>query len=432
MKVAFYIPNQSIKDVNLEHIDLGNPGIGGTEYAMLALAFYLGKMSKYDITLYVSNELNNYPLNCNVHFVNNLKDVLSLSLANQIRILVVHHSQETMDKNVFQTLRNANISIVVWIHNFLKTKYLTYYNSIDSIKRIVFVGKEFYSLYIDHEAYSKSLYIYNGVSVLEKESISYNSRSNNVTYIGNLIPGKGFHILAKAWKKVIQEVPDAVLHVIGSGKLYNRNACLGKYGLAEYRYEKKFMKYLLNKDGKPLESVKFYGILGNEKNEVLDITKVGIPNPTGFSETFGYTAVEMQMRGCLISTKKCPGYLDTVFSNGLLYSNNRQLAKCIVELLKRQSNNYSSMLEFIQENFEFGKVAIRWEEMFDDIVQGKKIMPINVDNCTSKGIKIRIFLRKMKTKYPCLKILPTYYFVYSIIVSVFSIATYKQLIRKLL
>ena len=142
MKVAFYIPNKSIKDVNLEHIDLGNPGIGGTEYAMLALAFYLGKMSKYDITLYVSNKLNNYPLNCNVHFVNNLKEVLSQSLANQIRILVVHHSEETMGKNAFQALGKSNISIVVWIHNFLKTKYLTYYNSIDAIKRIVFVGKQ--------------------------------------------------------------------------------------------------------------------------------------------------------------------------------------------------------------------------------------------------------------------------------------------------
>lgn len=137
MKVAFYIPNKSIKDVNLEHIDLGNPGIGGTEYAMLALAFYLGKMSKYDITLYVSNKLNNYPLNCNVHFVNNLKEVLSQSLANQIRILVVHHSEETMGKNAFQALGKSNISIVLWIHNFLKTKYLTYYNSIDAIKRIV-------------------------------------------------------------------------------------------------------------------------------------------------------------------------------------------------------------------------------------------------------------------------------------------------------
>ena len=64
--------------------------------------------------------------------------------------------------------------------------------------------------------------------------------------------------------------------------MYNKNTKLGKWGIAEENYEKVFMPYLLDKNGKILSSVTFYGKTVNEKYEILGKTKVGVPNPGGY------------------------------------------------------------------------------------------------------------------------------------------------------
>jgi glycosyltransferase involved in cell wall biosynthesis len=71
------------------------------------------------------------------------------------------------------------------------------------------------------------------------EYISPENKEQIVTYVGALIPTKGFHKLAKVWKNILKKVPTAKLQVIGDGKLYNKNAVLGPHGIAEAKYEKK-------------------------------------------------------------------------------------------------------------------------------------------------------------------------------------------------
>lgn len=39
MKVAFYLPNKFCY-ADCSNVDLGNPGIGGTEYMIIALAYH--------------------------------------------------------------------------------------------------------------------------------------------------------------------------------------------------------------------------------------------------------------------------------------------------------------------------------------------------------------------------------------------------------
>ena len=89
---------------------------------------------------------------------------------------------------------------------------------------------------IDDDVITKTSYIYNMVDC-KKLQIRETKFQKEVTYIGSLIREKGFHVLAKAWKDVLKEVPDAKLNVIGSGKLYNRGSQLGKYGIADKEYE---------------------------------------------------------------------------------------------------------------------------------------------------------------------------------------------------
>lgn len=65
-----------------------------------------------------------------------------------------------------------------------------------------------------------------------------------------------------------------------------------------------FMPHLLDEKGNILQSVTFWGKLGNEKYEILKRTKVGIANPGGY-ETFCISAVEMQLYGAkVVSCKK--------------------------------------------------------------------------------------------------------------------------------
>lgn len=116
------------------------------------------------------------------------------------------------------------------------------------IKSVICVGREMLDLYRDEKCFSKMDYIFNGcvlpdIAKFQKQLTNIKSRQNIVTYIGSIVPSKSFHWLAKAWPNVLKRVPDAQLYVIGSGNLYNKDAKLGKYGVASKEYEQLFMPF---------------------------------------------------------------------------------------------------------------------------------------------------------------------------------------------
>ena len=41
MKVAFYLENKDIQNVDFSHPELGNPGCGGTQFLFAATPYYL-------------------------------------------------------------------------------------------------------------------------------------------------------------------------------------------------------------------------------------------------------------------------------------------------------------------------------------------------------------------------------------------------------
>ena len=49
-------------------------------------------------------------------------------------------------------------------------------------------------------------------------------------------------------------------------------------------------------------------------DDILKNIRVGCPNPTGDSETFCLSAVEMQAMGCVVAAMEAPGYYDTFFN----------------------------------------------------------------------------------------------------------------------
>ncbi|MCL1937871.1 MAG: glycosyltransferase family 4 protein [Candidatus Azobacteroides sp.] len=409
MRIAFYLRNANISTIDCRNILDGNPGIGGSEYAIISVATLLSQRNKgFDIVLYAQDK-GLLPDNLHIELADNI-DLSVQKAIEQVMTLMIVDCKDMDNATVIKYSKTMNF--VIWGHNFLPYRTLNFYARQQNILRIVNVGREQWDLWRDHPIFCKSDYIYNGIflpSISKHDITPYHKRSKNVIYIGSLMHIKGFHVLAKAWKIVLKSVPEANLYVVGSGKLYNKNSELGKWGIADNEYENTFMPDLLDEAGNLLPSVHFMGIMGKEKNDLLLKCKVGVPNPSGNTETFGFTAIEMQAMGCLVTTKRCPGYLDTVAPNGILYESESQLAGNIVRLLQRTNNDYLSMYNFIKNRFDYDLIISEWEKLlYNCETRNKKhihsISPLSNPMYHCK--KLKEFMRKLKELMPFTKHIP--------------------------
>ena len=399
--ISFYLDNSTIKDIDCRNIIDSNPGIGGTEYAIITISHLLSMQEKYKVTLYTLYKSDLLPTSIKSQKVKGLIEAIKLAEIDKQSILVFRHAPYKCIEELKKI--RTSVKLIVWCHNFAMGRWLTIYAKHPSIARILNVGSEQLDLYRDHKAFLKSDYIYNGLDINTppQELPIYSSRPNIVTYIGNIKREKGFHLLAQAWKRVLEEVPNAQLNVIGSGQLYDRSVKMGKYGIAESEYENYFIPYILNEKEEILPSVHFLGIMGKEKEEIIRQTRIGVPNPSGVSETFGFTAVEMQLFGCLITTKKCAGYLDTVANTGILYNDENCLAQNIITLLKKESNQYNKTFNFLRNNFSFEVVVKDWCLFLDSVMNNKgRIHPLSNENLDFEHKRLKDILRKIKNKIP--------------------------------
>ena len=369
-KVAFYFDNSRISQVDCRDIESGNPGIGGTEYLFLLISTLLTKRdNNIDITVF--NTSKGWIPEClKVQIFTSINDAYVYADNHGYDYFVFRpHIGETFEEELKYSSFHGKTKLIPWCHNFLTYKQLSLYSKSDMIARIICVGREQMDLYMDLPAYNKSDYIYNCFDIDEDtiaavRNNSFSERKNIVTYIGSIVPAKGFHILAKAWPQIEKSVPDAQLYVIGSGQLYDRDAVMGSFNIAENTYESMFMRYLTNGE-KINENVHFMGIMGKEKESILLKTKVGVPNPSGNTETFGLTALEFQSNGAKVITKKCAGYMDTVF-NGNLYSDEKNIAKLIINALKSKDLDYESFVKKNDAIFSQDMIIKQWEKLFKD------------------------------------------------------------------
>lgn len=362
-KIAFYLDNKTISDIDVNQLEYGNPGIGGTEYLILLVSTMLAcNEHTMSIKLWITHQ-QKLPEYIQYSVVNNLSEAICKAEEEQYDIFILKHDVDNIINNYIVT--STTLKFYIWCHVFICYWELDYYANNPYVHKVVYVGREMLDLYRDHPLYDKSVYIYNCINLEGcRESVihhPFSTRQHIVTYVGSLVPYKGFHRLARIWPAILKAVPDAQLFVIGSGRLYNSSAVLGQYGIAEKSYEESFMKYL-SRDGHILPSVHFMGKMGVEKNEILLKTKVGVPNPTGITETFCLSAVEMQVYGAVLATVKAPGYMDTV-KNGVLCSNDRNLAETIIRLLKTDKSNYEEAMNFFEKEFSLDSILLKWKQL---------------------------------------------------------------------
>ena len=415
-KVAFFYENSGRVGFNFTTIAQGNPGIGGGAYMFYLVAWLLAtRHNGISVTL-LNTHKGQFPPELKVAEVNDMEDAARYCQENGIEHLVVKHSDSNLQhRELFNSTQGPKL--IVWCHNFANGRQLSFYAKSRAVERLICVGSEQMDRYRDHEAFAKSDYIFNCVVAptrQQHQAVQENNAyaNNSVVYIGAVIPSKGLHLLTAAWPKVKAAVPDAHLYIIGSGALYGGNPQLGPWNLAEPAYEMRVLNPILV-NGKLMEGVHLLGVLGKEKYDVLSQMRVGVPNPSGETETFCISAVEMQLMGARIVSKQCPGYLDTV-RNGVLVKKNSDLADAIIQELKAPRNKKETSLAHNHEgglfhDFSTSSVAHDWEQLITHAIpEGRHlhpILPLRNPRFESKWLKER--LRQCKQHLPWLyRVLP--------------------------
>lgn len=404
MKIAIYIHNAGIADVDCSDMETGNPGIGGTEYCILLLAQIYKQAYPADEVILIASREGRLPAVDRVIVEEDLYNVPKTAREAGADVLVVSslYEGQYLDERFFDRVSQARQRTVTWGHNFCLSPYCNRLVACDYVNANVFVGRQQYDRYIDHAVVKKSTYIYN-MYPMDSEGRRGSDFPPVVTYIGSLVPQKGFQVLAAAWKEILARVPDAQLNVIGSGQLYSRDEKLGRFGIAEERFEKEFMKGLTDENGDVLPSVHFLGVMGAEKKDVIMGTAVGVVNPTGRTETFGLSALDFESRGVPVVTIAKGGFLDTVLDGktGLLYHSTSELAVCVAELLRDREKNIRFGEEGIRlaETFAPRKIIAQWHVLFERVCRDEKPDFITPDSFMNTNLKrFRVLNRRIKDK----------------------------------
>lgn len=413
IKVSFYLENKGYTNVDLRIPEKGNPGIGGTQFTTLATAYYLNQLySDHIEVLILANSRELFPSTLSIWQAESLVDAARKSEQAGCDIFVFQ--SPLADHEIYNQLRQLKLKAIARSNN---TPYSSGFNQIaecPQVKAHVCVGQEQLDLLRDHKVFTKSICIFNPFNL--EEFVPKNNRikkGNTVVFLGNIIYAKGFHYLARVWKKILKARPDAKLIVIGSGKLYDRNQVLGTWEIAEEAYEAQWIRpFLSDEKGNLLNSVHFVGLLGEEKIEILQHADVGVVNPSGLTETFCSAAVEFQSCGTPVVSGAKGGLLDTVIhgETGLLGKNDRDLVRNILYLLNNPSVAQQfgqNGIKFVQEKFDYRENARQWLALFMDICQNKPPQPQPMkDNYMYNAKLIRESMRILKEWMPWLHRVP--------------------------
>lgn len=391
------------KNMDFRDPQLGNPGVGGTLFDNLSLGYALVNFSDCEVNFYCREESNTYPDGVKVHIYRDNADLIEQVKADGNDVFVVRADENSDFFDIYDRGRDAGLNIIAWSHNFMSGKFIKRLNANPAIKRIVMVSHEHYDAYMDHPAIAKSTYIHNMYDGRHCKLREYPSEPA-VTFTGGLYRQKGFYVLASMWKDILKEVPRAKLYVVGSGRLYSRNAKLGAYGLADEKYEAEFMKYLTDDNGKIIPSVNFLGVLGPEKSEIYYKTTVGVMNPTGCDETLGMSALDMESCGVPVVTRAANGLFETVRhgETGFLGRNPEEIKKYIILLLKDKELNIRlgrKAKEFAEKSFLPELLVKQWLKLFDDVLNNRpcEYIPPTPHNTGHKCLKI--FNRWLRTHH---------------------------------
>lgn len=417
LAIGGFLRNESVAKVDLRHPEDGNPGVGGTEFGFVSLAYHLKQYHGEDIhpVLYAQST-GKLPDSVGTVAAFTPVDAIRKAAEDGCDMFLVRIKREDSYEDIFDVASSVELPLLIWAQNFPAAELLDDAASRPIVKRIVCVGQEELDRHRDHPAFYKSQRIFNGIDPAVFAPTSHDvGRGRTVVYLGSLVEQKGFHKLARVWPRVRQRVPGAELVVIGAGTLYDRNREMGEWGIASERYERRFREHLSGPDGDPLPSVTFRGNMGTEKVPLLQKADVGVANPTGATETFCWSAVEFQASGTPVVSAAEGGLLDTVRDGetGLLIRSDGELEDAIVRLLQNEDLRErlgKAALRFVSAKFSYEKICEEWSNLFKDVSQDRppSTEPVQ-QNLYYQNKWFREGMRLAKKRFPFLRVIPPFF-----------------------
>lgn len=368
IRIAFYMNNDGIALRNLQNIKSGNPGIGGSHYMQILLAYCLTqRYQEMEVTMYVT-AYQRFPCGISCRQVEGIEDALCQMKKDRCHVLILSNWLDVVGTGteVLGLIEKYRMKTIVWAHIFMNYEQYACMSASKYIRLFVCLGKQQLEMMRGLKLYGKSTYINYAVPPVHTYRQVHDKKI--VVYVGALYPYKGFHILAKYWKYIKKKVDNAQLWVVGSAKLYGDHVQLGKYGIAEPGYEKMLVQYLRGMGRGIDSSVHFFGNLaGSDKEKIVSQATVGIFNPCGRSETFGLSGVEFEAMGIPVVSIYRNSSLDIIKhkETGLLYKDEKDFPEYIIKLLN--DSEYNQRLgkrahDYVMEEFKQEKMIDEWHE----------------------------------------------------------------------
>jgi glycosyltransferase involved in cell wall biosynthesis len=371
------------------------------------LANELSKLNDIEVGIVAAINLN-VPDWLNFKRVENL--VEAIEYAEQIYAILVFRPTINLDKTLTQKLFSSNAELIAWAHVNPSQKTLRVLARARSVKKIVALGGRQYMTWIDNPVARKAIVIKNGQYLPESRIIKY-SEPKYVTYLGSIVPQKGFHLLAKIWPEVHKQNPGLRLKVIGSGSLYDPNAQMGKFGIADEQYENLFLTYL----GDSLSSVDFLGkISAEEKNLVISNSYVGIANPSGNTENCPASALDFEAFSVPVLSVYKFGLIDTVIhmKTGMLVKNYSEISNALNIFM--EDSNFRDKLasgcrEFLVKEFNFETITQKWGEILSSDFSEQVAQQMEVEDLVNTREKIAFWYAKLTQSRFTMSKLPSSY-----------------------
>jgi glycosyltransferase involved in cell wall biosynthesis len=113
--------------------------------------------------------------------------------------------------------------------------------------------------------------------------------------VSSLVPAKGFREIARAWPSLRRAIPGIRLEVVGGTELYGEGSA-GRLIPTDPDFEREILRSIPESDIRA-GIVRFHGVMGAEKFDVLSMCDFALLNPTGVSEAFPATPLECMAMG---------------------------------------------------------------------------------------------------------------------------------------
>jgi len=373
MKIGFFADNRQLPTADFRYPEEGSPGVGASLYTQVAVPFFIKKYlpEKAEVLIFAPS-IEHMP--SNIECVKADSIISAAQLAKDADVdYFVFRARLNDDEGILNFIDSISLPSIGVGQLTLFPKTIRQMSRSKHFKSLVCVGREQYDSLIDSPLKTKLGYIDNAVHLKScwSNSTSEEKDPRLVVYMGAMVPVKGFHQLAEAWPKVLNEFPDAKLSVIGSVKIYREGLSVGPLGVASKDYERnQIMPHLCDDQGNLHPSVTFHGQMGQEKFDVIRKATIGVVNPSGQSETCCVSAIEMSACKVPVVTGAYYALLDTILhkKTGLLGRGNDDLAKNICALLSDIA--YAERLgntgfQRVKNQFDFFAIVPRWIALFE-------------------------------------------------------------------